>query len=364
MKIKDFVDAELSYDPKQYSNHSDKDLFDSVNPNIPTDEHQNPIGANITVTWNKNSDSKGSSILHLPKQVLTLVQVYLSKRLKRFALEEKFKTGELDLKVPLFVTGQGTPFRQVKLDKHVKTDACDGPSEKVNPGHYRHKLSTWAQIHPDSEVRECEADALQHDPQIAKNYYLLNKKSKPQKLVQTFVTETNSFPSNIQAAIDSAEDRAQEMLTTQAKDGKQARMEQLLKKKNEKVLLRLSNEDYGVKRRILNEDCKKFKVLMEKCHQVDVFEKMEKMSPREWRHFVVRTVCTARDDDGKELRELWKKIYAGDLKWGVRDARLEAKTKQWPRRAVTSLKDRNSWNSAILRKYVTIFLKKMKQLQI
>ena len=42
-------------------------------------------------------------------------------------------------------------------------------------------------------------------------------------------------------------------------------------------------------------------------------------------------------------------MYQGDLKWGVRDARLKAETKNWPMNQVTSRRDRNSWIAACLR---------------
>ena len=357
MKIKDFVDAEESYDPKEYAKHKDKDVLDSMDPNIKTNANQMPVGVNIEVVWDKNSDAVGKSILHLPLQVFTLIQVYLSKRLKLFGLENSFQTGELDLNIPLFVTGQGTPFRQVKLDNHLKVDSLDGISAKVTPGHFRHKVSTWAQSHQDSDVRDCEADALQHTSQVAKNFYLLNAKTKPQKLVQTFVKETNSYPKNIQATFNSAEERAKDLLVTQTKAGKQARMGELIKKREEKKLLRLNNEDYGVKRRILNADCRKFRTLMETCHYPGVLEEILEFPPRRWRHFVVRTVCVTKGDTGVKLRELFKRIYAGDLKWGVRDARFEAVKNKWPKRGVTSLRDRNSWVCACLRKYMLFFFK-------
>ena len=73
------------------------------------------------------------------------------------------------------------------------------------------------------------------------------------------------------------------------------------------------------------------------------------MKPLLWRDLAVRTVCTDMDKQGKELRELWKKMYKGDLRWGVRDARLKAEEKNWPRKKETNKKDRNSWIATTIR---------------
>ena len=64
---------------------------------------------------------------------------------------------------------------------------------------------------------------------------------------------------------------------------------------------------------------------------------------------VVRTVCTTEEEKGRELKELWKQMYQGDLKWGVRDARLRAEANNWPMNQVTRRRDRNSWIAASLR---------------
>jgi hypothetical protein len=60
-------------------------------------------------------------------------------------------------------------------------------------------------------------------------------------------------------------------------------------------------------------------------------------------------VGTTEEEKGRELQEVWKQMYQGDLKWGVMDARLKAEAKNWPMNQVTSRCDRNSWIAASLR---------------
>ena len=60
----------------------------------------------------------------------------------------------------------------------------------------------------------------------------------------------------------------------------------------------------------------------------------------------MRLVCTTGGERGIELRALWVKLYKGDLKWGVRDARMRAKEKICGK---NQLPDRNSWISTSIR---------------
>ena len=64
-------------------------------------------------------------------------------------------------------------------------------------------------------------------------------------------------------------------------------------------------------------------------------------------------VCTSEGLIGEQMRTLWIKIYQGDLMWGVRDMRLLAKEKNWPRMdniSVNQNQDRNSWVAMAVRK--------------
>ena len=80
---------------------------------------------------------------------------------------------------------------------------------------------------------------------------------------------------------------------------------------------------------------------------------LKEWKPTKWRNNIVRTVCESDGERGENLRNLWVKIYKGDLKWGVRDERLRAKEKGWPRKAGNAYlqnQDRNSWIASSLRK--------------
>ena len=60
----------------------------------------------------------------------------------------------------------------------------------------------------------------------------------------------------------------------------------------------------------------------------DIEKNIKQRKPIEWRNFFVRHICSAEGSPGENIRSLWKKIYAGDFKWGVRDARHQHQSRQ------------------------------------
>ena len=130
-----------------------------------------------------------------------------------------------------------------------------------------------------------------------------------------------------------------------------------------KELLRV-NRPLGPRHRVLGVDRNKFKELVEDVTGENIEGTMKLRKPLKWRNFIVRTVCDATGDRGQNLRDIWVKIYKGDLQWGVRDMRLRAREKNWPRRdsnAYMQKKDRNSWiASSLLKSLQTDFKVKEK----
>ena len=103
-----------------------------------------------------------------------------------------------------------------------------------------------------------------------------------------------------------------------------------------------------------------FRKLIEDITDEPIKTSLEQMRPMKWRKFIVRLVCQDNLKVGNDLREMWVRMYRGDLKWGVRDARLQAKEKNWPRMDTNSYlqkHDRNSWVASCVRKsLLTLYL--------
>ena len=97
-------------------------------------------------------------------------------------------------------------------------------------------------------------------------------------------------------------------------------------------------------------DRKCFGDLIEQITGEKIGKNVKQRKPLEWRNFFVRTVCSANGEPGENIRSVWKKVYQGDLKWGVRNARWRSQAKNWPNRGTNSNQDRNSWIASSLLK--------------
>ena len=111
------------------------------------------------------------------------------------------------------------------------------------------------------------------------------------------------------------------------------------------------NRRLGRSNRVYWEDKIKFRQLVSKIGKRSIDNLLEEKSPTEWRRFIVRMVCTATGSEGDELRKVWQKVYRGDLLWGVRDMRLQHRSKQPKKKGQGRLgHDRNTWIASCLRR--------------
>ena len=124
---------------------------------------------------------------------------------------------------------------------------------------------------------------------------------------------------------------------------KKKQNENLLKDYEAKKVSQKENRPLGSKHRILEADRNQFGDLIEAETGEKLETKIKPWKPMKWRNFCVRAVCSSGGEAGEKIRNIWAKIYKGDLKWGVRDARIRAKGGNGPSYEVRQLKDRNSW---------------------
>ena len=105
-----------------------------------------------------------------------------------------------------------------------------------------------------------------------------------------------------------------------------------------------------MKNRIYWADKIKFKELVGNIQKRSIDNLLEEMKPKEWRQFIVRMVCTATGSEGDEIREVWQRVYRGDLIWGVRDMRIRHLSEQHKKKGQGRHgHDRNSWIASSLR---------------
>ena len=346
-------------------------IYRRVNPNLPPkgkgcrhqveenfaicpvqcEDRYDPVGYNIYVDWNKTQGTKGATYLHIPTLLKICIDCFALIRANFFKGRKLTPSGDdswlQDEETPLFVNSAGSSIEFIDL-----TRVSEALGVKVTSITHRQTIATWAVNHASEEIRKAEEEALAHSPAVAKEVYMQNKQQMPQTLTQVYMKEENFLPRSFKDQIEVTE----KVIKTHVEDTEKSQAKQqylkLLKDKEERKKLMDMNRPLGPRHRVLGVNRDKFRVLMmELCPEV--ITSIDTMKPLQWRNKVVRSVCTASGQSGDDLRNVWKDVYKGDLKHGVRDRRFAAKSEGWPSRLVQNVtwkRDRNSWISATLRK--------------
>ena len=347
-------------------NGEDK-IYRRVNPNLPPKDrackHQlelnvaecpemcpqrcEPDGYNLMITWDKTSGTNGPSYLHIPKELKHMIDIYDIKRIRYFKGRKSPLTQNEDWihedSSPFFLNSACSRFKSLDL-KHI----AEAMGIDVTAYSFRKIESTWAICHASEEIRSAEEEALQHSLKVAKDKYQQNKQIKPQKLTQRYIEEENLFPLSFREDIEQTKSKVISAIKSTEEKRTKKRIETLVKRNEAYKMLKSENRPLGPNHRILAAQRKEFLRQLQEVTNTDL-ENYLKLKPLQWRQLCVRTVCTANGELGEGMRKLWLQMYQGDLRWGVRDARLRAKEKNWPMIQLTRRRDRNSWIAASIR---------------
>ena len=177
-----------------------------------------------------------------------------------------------------------------------------------------------------------------------------NKMIKQHRLVQQYAEDERLFPEAFREEIEKSTSKVKSTIKITEDKRTKKRIETLNKRKEDYKNLKSEKRPLGPMHRILATQRKEFLDLIKQVKEIETDSFLENLKPLQWRHFIVRTVCTATEEKGERLRKLWGEMYQGDLRWGVRDARRKAKDRNWPVGQITSRRDRNSWIAASIRK--------------
>ena len=377
LTVEAWVDKKPGFNPYKVSNddcvvdeEDGKDkIYRRIDPNLPPkdracvhqiqenvaecpimcEERCEPDGYNILITWDKTSGCKGPSYLHIPKELKHMMDIYDIKRIRYFKGRKPNPSAKDDWfhedSTPFFLNSACSAFKSLDL-KHVTE--CMGID--VTAYSFRKIVATWACSHASEEIRSCEEEALQHSLKIAKDKYMQNKMVKPQRLVQQYAEDESLFPEAFRDQIEKSKSKVKSAIKTTEEQRTKKRIETLNKRKEDYKKLKSDKRPLGPMHRILGTQRKEFLGLIKEVKEIETENYLENLKPLQWRQLVVRTICTAKEKKGERLRKLWMEMYQGDLKWGVRDARLKAQERNWPMGQITSRRDRNSWIAGCLRK--------------
>ena len=369
-----YVDKTPGFNPHEVSagdciideEKNNEKIFRRVNPNLPPKhlacihqlkekkaecpvmcvDRKDPDGYNIYVDWDKNQSSTGPSFLHLTKHIKSLMDAYDIIRTRFFQGRKSNISPSTNWlqedNTPFFLNSAGSSFQFIDL-KHIQ----EVMGLDVTSYSFRRIVTTWALSHESEMIRNAEEDALNHGAKIARDRYLQNKQSKPQMLTQKYKEQEHIFPKTVVEQIKITE----KMSLSQLKETEERRTKQryanIVSKDAEYAKARQENRPLGPRQRLLTSDRNRFRDMVEDLLKESIEISLRKFSPKMWRNFIIRLVFTADEPKGFELRKLWVKIYKGDLRWGVRDARRRALVQN---QAINTRPDRNSWIAFCLRK--------------
>ena len=249
----------------------------------------------------------------------------------------------LDDETPFFLNSAGSEFKFLDL-KHI-SDAMDCD---VTAYSFRRIVCTWALCHENKEIRDAEAEALQHELKVARERYLQNKQIQPQKLTQQYNEEENLFSGALLEEIERTADSSQNKIKETEENRAKRRYENLFEERNVYKKSKMQNKPLGPKHRALGTHRNRFKYVVEMIQEKTTESSIRELKPLQWRRFIVRLLCTTEGENGNEVRKVWVRIYKGDLRWGVRDARLKSMERNWSRNF--HFQDRNSWIASSIRK--------------
>jgi hypothetical protein len=379
-----WVDRQPGFNPHETSEgdsvieeDGDEDkIFRRVNPNLPPShkacEHQKkdnsalcaenceeeckPEGYNILCSWDKTQSKNGSYYLHLPTFIKELMDRYdivrtmfFKNKYSKFGKDDQWLE---DFDTPFFLNSVGGCFQFLNLKKLSDVIGID-----VTSYSFRKIVATWGLSHESDEIRRSEETVLQHGNKIATETYLQNKQLVPQKFTQTYAREESLFPEKLTQKLEK-DKKEVDKLTKEIQVRRTGnRYKKLVLEKETLKEIQNEKRPLGPRQHILRLDLKQFSLLLEKLSGSKIEDTIANLKPLQWRDFVVRMVCS-KNEEGKEMRKLWMKMYQGDLLHGVRDERRKAKDKNWPIRYYPGRKDRNSWITFFLRKSLSAKKKK------
>ena len=318
-----------------------------------------PEGFNIQCTWDKTRPSGGYSYLHLAKPIKDLLDMY--DRIKRRFFEGRKPSKYIDEKwldsekTPFFLQSSGKPFKSVDLSHVSKAMGID-----VTAYSFRKIVSTWALSHESKEIRDAEGPALQHSLRVGVEHYKQNNELQPQKLTQTYIQEESILPDELREEIQRTEIKFRSKTAQTDSIRQRKQHESMMQESKAKKKILRERKPLGPKHRVLGDDRDEFTKLVEDVTGINIQKTHKQWRPLPWRNLIVRIVCETKGEPGTRLRDLWLRIYKGDLQWGVRDERLRAKEDNWPRKdsnAYLQKKDRNSWIAFAILKSLQVYSK-------
>ena len=253
------------------------------------------IFSTVRVDWDKNSGSQGESTLHLLNEVSKYFDLYFLLRKKK--LYDIKGDWLFESSTPFFLNSRGSAFGCVKM-KHIS----DAIGKDVTSYHFRRIICTWALIHSNPLVRDSEAPALNHKPNVAEEVYRQNRATKPLVLVQQYNKEEGTISKEMKEDMKNLDPSLSKIIDDMRKEQETRHQMQLVQERETLMTQYEESKHLGPRHRISESNKKRLQDELKKAG-IDVSSLTLNLTKSKFRQKIVREVCLP---EAKELRNEWK----------------------------------------------------------
>ena len=197
----------------------------------------------------------------------------------------------------LFLNSKGTMFTFLNMKHISNTIGIDVTSYK-----FRKLICTWALSHPNKLVREAEAPALNHKPDVAENVYRENRAIKPQLLVQQYNVEEEVISSQMKDDLQHLDPEVKKLIDDMRAEQEVRQQREMVEDRKRLEKQHLDYKHLGPFHRVSVENKRRIQTELKNLG-IEVYDWVQTLSKSKFRHKLVREIC---QPEAKELRNLWK----------------------------------------------------------
>ena len=198
---------------------------------------------------------------------------------------------------PVFLNSKGSQIVQLNLKP-----ISDAIGVDVVSYDFRRIIVTWALSHSNPLVREAEAPALNHKPNVAEEVYRQNRAVKPQLLVSQYNKEEAVISSEMKEDVRNMDPSLSKLISDMHAEQETRHNKEMMEEREKLVIQHQELKHLGPYHKISEKNKKGIEMELKKAG-VDVLNLVQNLSKPQFRHKMLRIVCSP---EAEELQTLWK----------------------------------------------------------
>ena len=198
---------------------------------------------------------------------------------------------------PVFLNSRGSQMGSLNLKP-----ISDAIGVDVTSYDFRRIIVTWALSHSNPLVREAEAPALNHKPNVAEEVYRQNRAVKPQLLVTQYNREEAVISSEMKEDVRNLNPSLSKLISDMHAEQETRHHKEIMEEREKLIHQYQEIKHLGPHHRISEKNKNGIEAELKKVG-VDVLELVQSLNKPRFRHKIMREVCSP---EAKELQTLWK----------------------------------------------------------